>query len=77
MHKLAMTLAVGALMAGPVLTAPSATAAAAAPNITYTQPAPEVPKIEALDCRGTTGNMGCGPGWFWRDGWRGWACYPC
>ena len=32
---------------------------------------------EPLDCAGTTGNMGCGPGWFWRDGWRGWACYPC
>jgi hypothetical protein len=33
--------------------------------------------VAALDCQGTTGNMGCGPGWFWRDGWRGWACYPC
>jgi hypothetical protein len=33
--------------------------------------------VAALDCHGTTGNMGCGPGWFWRDGWRGWACYPC
>jgi hypothetical protein len=30
-----------------------------------------------LDCYGTTGGMGCGPGWTWRDGWRGWACYPC
>ena len=78
MRKLATALAVAALMTGPVLTAPSATAAQSAPNVTtFTQPAPEVPKIEALDCHGTTGNMGCGPGWFWRDGWRGWACYPC
>ncbi len=77
MPKLAMALAVGALLAGPVLTAPSATAAHTAPDITYTQPAPPVPTIEALDCHGTTGNMGCGPGWYWRDGWRGWACYPC
>jgi hypothetical protein len=76
MHKFAMTLAVGALMAGPVLTAPTATAAAAH-TPPYTQPAPVVPTVEALDCQGGTGNMGCGPGWFWRDGWRGWACYPC
>lgn len=78
MPKLAMALAVGALMAGPLLTAPTAAAAQTAPDVTtYTQPAQEVPKIEALDCQGTTGSMGCGPGWFWRDGWRGWACYPC
>jgi hypothetical protein len=38
---------------------------------------PAEPKVQGLDCQGTTGNMGCGPGWFWRDGWRGWACYPC
>jgi hypothetical protein len=30
-----------------------------------------------LDCYGTTGDHGCGPGWFWRDGERGWACYAC
>jgi hypothetical protein len=78
MRKLTMALAVAATMAGPILTAPSATAAQ--PDTTpYIQPAPVpvTPKIEALDCQGTTGNMGCGPGWFWRDGWRGWACYPC
>jgi hypothetical protein len=78
MRKIATAIAVGTLMAGPVLTAPSATAAQVAPNITtYTQPAPLVPTIEALDCAGGTGNRGCGPGWFWRDGWRGFACYPC
>jgi hypothetical protein len=32
---------------------------------------------QMMDCFGTTGGMGCGPGWVWRDGWRGWACYPC
>lgn len=80
MRKIATALAVGALMVGPVLTAPSATAARTATDTTtYTQPAPmpTEPKVQALDCAGTTGNMGCGPGWFWRDGWRGWACYPC
>jgi hypothetical protein len=80
MRKLATALAVATLMAGPVLTAPSATAAHTVNDTTSnTQPAPmpAEPKVQALDCQGTTGNMGCGPGWFWRDGWRGWACYPC
>jgi len=31
----------------------------------------------AADCAGTTGSMGCGPGWIWHDGWRGYGCYPC
>jgi hypothetical protein len=79
MLKLATALAAAALMTGPVLTAPSATAAQTAPDTTVVAPAPAPaqPKVAALDCHGTTGNMGCGPGWFWRDGWRGWACYPC
>jgi hypothetical protein len=80
MRKLATALAVATLMAGPVLTAPSAAAAHTANDTTTnTQPAPmpAEPKVQGLDCQGTTGNMGCGPGWFWRDGWRGWACYPC
>ena len=41
------------------------------------QPATPVPVFTALDCEGWTGIHGCGPGWFWRDGWRGWACYVC
>ena len=78
MHRLTMAVAVAALMTGPILTAPTAGAASVQDTTTYTQPAvPAGPKVAALDCQGTTGNMGCGPGWFWRDGWRGWACYPC
>jgi hypothetical protein len=38
---------------------------------------PTDPSVEALDCWGSTGSMGCGAGWFWRAGWRGWGCYPC
>jgi len=54
------------------------TANAAQPsNATPSTPHNSPPIITALDCYGTTGNMGCGPGFFWRDGWRGWACYPC
>jgi hypothetical protein len=80
MRKLATALAVAALITGPLVTAQSATAAQTALDTTvYTQPAPvpAQPKVQAFDCQGTTGAMGCGPGWFWRDGWRGWACYPC
>jgi hypothetical protein len=80
MRKVATAFAVAALMTGSLATAQAATAAQTAPDpAVYTQPAPmpAQPKVQALDCEGTTGAMGCGPGWFWRDGWRGWACYPC
>jgi hypothetical protein len=78
MHRVSMAVAVAALATAPILTAPIAGAASVDNDITHTQPSvAAVPKVAALDCHGTTGNMGCGPGWFWRDGWRGWACYPC
>lgn len=35
------------------------------------------PTVQPLDCQGTTGVHGCGPGWYWRNGSNGWACYPC
>lgn len=38
----------------------------------YTQP--KGPGVQLLDCGGTTGSFGCGPGWIWHDGWRGFAC---
>lgn len=77
MRKLATAMAVGALIVGPVVTATAANAASTAPNTTVSVPAPQEPTVKAYDCYGTTGGMGCGPGWTWRDGWRGWACYPC
>jgi hypothetical protein len=33
--------------------------------------------IHPADCRGTTGGHGCGSGFYWRNGDRGWACYRC
>jgi hypothetical protein len=78
MRKIVMTVAAGAMLLGSLTTAQIAQAAqtsATHDTIVYTQPA--APEVHALDCRGGTGAMGCGPGWFWRDGWRGWACYPC
>lgn len=77
MRKIMITVVAGVMLFGSFATAQVAQAAQATHDTTvYTQPATP-PKFEALDCRGTTGAMGCGPGWFWRDGWRGWACYPC
>jgi hypothetical protein len=76
MRRIAKFLAGAALLAGTLGTAPIAGAAQNTHDTTtYTQP--PVPVIQPLDCHGTTGDHGCGPGWFWRDGWHGWACYPC
>lgn len=78
MRRFATAVAVGALILGPLVSAPAAGAAHTDPDtIEHVQPAVEEPTVKAFDCEGTTGRMGCGPGWFWRDGWRGWACYPC
>ena len=79
MRKIFLMAATAAMLLGPLVTAQAAQAAQTSPTspdpIVYTQPAG--PTVKAFDCEGTTGRMGCGPGWFWRDGWRGWACYPC
>ena len=65
-----------ALVMGSLATAPTSYAAQTTLDTTvYLQP--QIPKTQMLDCAGTTGRMGFGPGWFWRDGWRGWGCYPC
>ncbi len=76
MRRIVMGLAAAGIIAGSltgVQTANAAQPSNATPSTTHSSP----PIITALDCYGTTGNMGCGPGFFWRDGWRGWACYPC
>ena len=77
--QIGMALAIAAVMSGSVATAQTAYAAQSSHDTNvYTQPAvPIGPKVQMLDCYGTTGSMGCGPGWVWRDGWRGWGCYPC
>jgi hypothetical protein len=75
MRKFVMGIATAAMVAGSLSGA--VTANAASTNNT-TPPVPgHQPIITALDCQGGTGNMGCGAGFFWRDGWHGWACYPC
>lgn len=73
-------VAAGLLSAGLLGFAPPAGAAqvvhqvAPAPSpVAVTGP----PSVQPLDCAGTTGARGCGGGWHWRDGWRGYSCYPC
>ena len=79
MRRIAMALATAGVIAGS-LTGVQTANAASTDNITAppapVQPFP-TPIITALDCSGTTGWAGCGPGWIWRDGWRGFACYVC
>ena len=79
MRKIGMAVAILAVMSGSVVTAETAYAAQTSQDTSvYTQPAtPKAPEVHMFNCEGGTGGMGCGPGWIWRDGWRGWACYPC
>lgn len=76
MRKIMIGFAAAGIIAGSFTGVQSANAALPN-NATPSNPNNSVPSITALDCYGTTGNMGCGPGFFWRDGWRGWGCYPC
>jgi hypothetical protein len=79
MRKICMAFAIIAMMLGSVATEQTAYAAQSShdPNVATQPVVPVGPKVHMLDCFGTTGGMGCGPGWVWRDGWRGFACYPC
>lgn len=80
MRTFVMSGAVAAMLLGALGSAGIANAGQATlptPPDPVVQTQPKDPSAQLLDCYGTTGSMGCGPGWFWRDGWRGWACYPC
>ncbi|AQT80028.1 hypothetical protein B1R94_13255 [Mycolicibacterium litorale] len=75
MRKIVLGIAAAGMIAGSL--AGAQTASAAATNNATPSGPQNSPIITALDCQGGTGNMGCGAGFFWRDGWRGWGCYPC
>jgi hypothetical protein len=70
----AAVLIMGSLATGACSQTPHATQTPR-PTIPSTQPT--TPAVQPLNCSGGTGGLGCGPGWIWRDGWRGWGCYPC
>ena len=76
MRRITTIVAAATILASPLAVAQTARAADVSNDTTVYLPAP-APRVHPLDCEGTTGRMGCGPGWIWRDGWRGWACYPC
>jgi hypothetical protein len=76
MRKIAMALVAAALITGSLTTAQTASAAQTTHDTIVYTPTPR-PAVQPLNCQGGTGGMGCGPGWIWRDGWRGWGCYPC
>ena len=75
---ISMAAAAAALTIGALAPAGYAQASnAGSGNDTIVDPQPTTQVFEPLACNGTTGSEGCGPGWFWRWGERGWACYPC
>jgi hypothetical protein len=76
MRRISTIIAAAAIIASPLAVEQTAHAADVDNNTTIYLPAP-APRVQPLDCDGTTGRMGCGPGFFWRDGWHGWGCYPC
>jgi Spy/CpxP family protein refolding chaperone len=76
MKKLTLTLTAAALALGALaLTASAQTQLGAASLHAQLQNA--TPIVRPIACNGRTGVHGCGPGWFWRFGRRGWACYAC
>ncbi|MGI9125272.1 MAG: hypothetical protein ACR2JM_11060 [Mycobacterium sp.] len=77
MRRISTAIAVAGIAFGSLAGAATANAAATDNNVVAPRPTLPVPIITALNCAGWTGVEGCGPGWFWRDGWRGWTCYPC
>ena len=78
MHPTIKAAAAGIMLAGCLSVTPTAHAAISVTHASdVAVPIPAAPTIEPLDCAGTTGVRGCGGGWFWRDGWRGYGCYPC
>jgi ABC-type oligopeptide transport system substrate-binding subunit len=73
----AATLVAGSLATAACAPAPRASSQISEDTVAHSQDATTPPTVQPLDCRGTTGWHGCGPGWFWRDGWHGPGCYPC
>jgi hypothetical protein len=71
--KIAITVAAAVFLAGPLLTAVNAQAAQSSHDTTTYAPTPTATAVQPLDCHGTTGAEGCGPGWIW----NGSRCVRC
>lgn len=70
--KVVVTAAALALLSGPFGMLATAHAAQNSHDTTTYTPTP-TSIVQPLDCHGTTGYMGCGPGWVW----NGNRCVPC
>jgi hypothetical protein len=77
MKKLTITLTAAALALGTLAVTASAQTQRLGAASLHAQIQNFTPIITQIACNGTTGVHGCGPGWFWRYGGRGWACYRC
>jgi len=77
MKKLTMTLTAAALALGALAVTASAQTQGLGAASLRAQIQNATPTITHAACNGRTGAHGCGPGWFWRFGRRGWACYAC
>jgi hypothetical protein len=77
MKKLTMTLTAAALALGTLAVTASAQTQLLGAASLHAQIQNATPIITHIACNGTTGVFGCGPGWYWRNGRRGWACYRC
>ncbi len=77
MKKLTMTLTAAALALGTLAVTASAQTQWLGAASLHARIQNATPIITQIACNGTTGVHGCGPGWYWRDGRRGMACYRC
>jgi hypothetical protein len=74
MRKYAVGFAAATLVLGSLaLTASAQTQAPGAASL-HAQLQNATPIIKRVDCRGTTGSHGCGPGWVWACGPYGGNC---
>jgi len=80
MKKLVTVVAAGALIGGSMLAmSMMANAGVQAPSSSSFDAALKGTSsiAQPAACNGHTGWHGCGPGWYFRHGWKGWACYRC
>jgi hypothetical protein len=70
--KTVLAVAAAALLVAPVGPMSVAQAAQSSTDTTTYNPQPTV-VAQPMNCRGETGDHGCGPGWIW----NGYRCVPC
>lgn len=74
MNKIALTLVAAAFAFGAMSIAADAQSQFKGAKSLGKQIKDAIP-IDTVACNGTTGGMGCGPGWIWSRYYR--RCVPC